>query len=98
VSDTGVHQDAVFQHAAGAEHQPDGVFQEVYEVLFQPLVEELAGHLDGEHVIFKLYGHNGFEPGPIDGVVVGTQILFYDLKAFCPYSFIIIFHLSKMFF
>jgi hypothetical protein len=62
--------------------QPDVMF-------LQPFVEELRGHLDGQHMVIQLQGLDRFEPG-LETLL--ADIVPDDIQAPPPYLLVVFLH------
>ena len=61
-------------------------------MLFNPLVEKRARHLDNQCAAIKLQRHYGHKPRVKGLLVFRPKRVFDDLKAVCPYSLVIFFY------
>ena len=58
-----VDDDRVFEAAKVTERLHDGLLEQGNVVFFQPFIEELAGHLNGEDMLVELDWSDRLKPG-----------------------------------
>ena len=58
-------------------------------MLFQPLVKKLRRNLNGQHLIFKLEGFDGYEPGLVR---LAADVVFDYFEAVIPNGQVVLAH------